>query len=175
LRIWRTYCRLPDEHSVTTFREIVKIVVPLLALLMAWQANTQDRAYVLADGMSIELNANSAAPRVVASVKNLGKTPALEVTVTSRCRVVRTLPTPFGELSKYSLGRILATDEVLCNLRRATYRTGYDRLKGRKILYRDVFDLDHRTLLRRFVGGKAGLNGSKMANSNLPDEGEEAD
>jgi hypothetical protein len=58
---------LPDEHSVTTFREFAKIVVPLLALLMARVAGMtafaqyrlatnadqrQDRASVLADGVS---------------------------------------------------------------------------------------------------------------------------
>jgi hypothetical protein len=147
----------------------------------------QDRAYVLAEGVSIELNANSAAPRVVASVKNRGKTPALKVSVTSRCRVMRTPPAPFGELPKpkYSLGQILATDGA------TTFSATCDEqlteqdtigLKARKIaiyfdaqiLYRNVFDLDHRTFSAASFA-EVRSEGTKMANSNLADEGEEAD
>jgi hypothetical protein len=194
--------KLPDEHPIATFREWAKIVVPFLALIAATtaggialaqyflasgSAERQDRAYLLADKVVIDLKAE-AVPRVTVVIKNFGRTPSFNFTVTSECKVVRSLLSAFGKPPEpdHLLNGVIApggasTFYAACN-EKITQQDITD-LSSKKIVvyflglieYRDVFNRLHRTIIRRLVGGPAGLNGEFMANSPDPKEGDETD
>jgi hypothetical protein len=146
-------------------------------------AQRQDRAYVFPDQVGIDLKANSV-PKVSLTLKNRGKTAALNTATSNSCRLYD-WPVAFGPYrgaagSSPSRFIIPPDDQTYAfiNCGDALSEQNLEELQSGKkaliligdIVYRDIFDVQHRYIYRRMVGGLAGTMGNSMAHTPVGDE-----
>ena len=156
-------------------------------LLASASAERQDRAYLLPDRVEIDIHPDTI-PIVRVVIKNFGKTPASNFTVTSQCKVVRSPSSVFEKPTdpRVLLNVIIAptgASTFFQDCGEKTTQDDIDNLRAHQVSiyftaqlkYRDVFNRSHRSIIRRFVGGSAGLRDNAMANSANLGEGDEAD